>query len=83
MEHIERIASGLDTLGLDAMLVSSAPGEFYDTVLLYDDATSPRQLSECMAKRVAKGERAVAVRDIPGNWHYKEVIDMRGGKDDE
>lgn len=62
---------------------TTAPGEFYDTVLLYDDATSPRQLSECMAKRVAKGERAVAVRDIPGNWHYKEVIDMRGGKDDE
>ena len=31
MEHIERIASGLEALGLDAMLVSSAPGEFYAT----------------------------------------------------
>jgi ATP phosphoribosyltransferase regulatory subunit len=62
---------------------TTAPGEFYDTVLLYDDATSPRELSEWVAKRVAKGERAVAVRDIPGNWHYKEVIDMRGGKEDE
>lgn len=29
MEHINTIASGLDKLGLDAMLVSSAPGEFY------------------------------------------------------
>lgn len=62
---------------------TTAPGELYDTVLLYDDATSPRQLSEWVAQRVAKGERAVAVRDVPGNWHYKEVIDMRGGKDDE
>lgn len=31
MEHIARIASGLESLGLDAMLVSSAPGEFYAT----------------------------------------------------
>ena len=29
MEHINRIAAGLEKLGLDAMLVSSAPGEFY------------------------------------------------------
>ena len=62
---------------------TTAPGEFYDTVLLYDDATSPREVSEWVAKRVEKGERAVAVRDVPGNWHYKEVIDVRGGKEDE
>ncbi len=61
---------------------TTAPGELYDTVLLYDDATSPRKLSEWVEKRVAEGERAVAVRDIPGNWHYKEVIDMRGGSGD-
>ena len=29
MEHIKRIASGLESIGVDAMLVSSAPGEFY------------------------------------------------------
>ena len=29
MEHIKRIASGLEEKGLDAMLVSSDPGEFY------------------------------------------------------
>ncbi len=62
---------------------TTAPGEFYDVVLLYNDKTSPRELSEWMAKYVAKGERAVAICDIPGNWHYKEVIDIRGGKCDE
>ena len=31
MEHIKRIASGLEAKGLDAMLISSAPGEFYAT----------------------------------------------------
>jgi len=29
MNHIKRIAAGLDAQGLDAMLISSAPGEFY------------------------------------------------------
>jgi len=29
MNHIKRIASGLETQALDAMLISSAPGEFY------------------------------------------------------
>ena len=29
MNHIKRIASGLESRGLDAMLISSAPGEFY------------------------------------------------------
>lgn len=62
---------------------TTAPGEFYDVVLLYDDKTSPKELSEWMAKRTAREERAVATRDIPDNWHYKEVIDMRGGKEDE
>ena len=62
---------------------TTAPGEVYDTVLLYDDATSPRKLSEWVEKCVAEGERAVAVRDIPDNWHYKEVIDVRGGRSDE
>lgn len=62
---------------------TTAPGEFYDVVLLYDDKTSPKELSEWMAKCTAREERAVATRDIPDNWHYKEVIDMRGGKEDE
>ncbi|MBE6620108.1 MAG: hypothetical protein E7625_01925 [Ruminococcaceae bacterium] len=62
---------------------TAAPGEFYDAVLLYDDTTSPRKLSEWLAERVANGERAVAVRDVPGNWHSKEVIDMRGGRGNE
>ena len=62
---------------------TTAPGEAFDAVLLYDDATSPGEVSEWVAKRVEKGERAVAVRDLPGNWHYKEVIDMRGGKGNE
>lgn len=62
---------------------TTAPGEAFDAVLLYDDATAPGEVSEWVAKRVEKGERAVAVRDLPGNWHYKEVIDMRGGKGNE
>ncbi|MBE6660205.1 MAG: hypothetical protein E7605_02245 [Ruminococcaceae bacterium] len=62
---------------------TTAPGEAFDAVLLYDDATAPPEVSEWVAKRVEKGERAVAVRDLPGNWHYKEVIDMRGGKGNE
>lgn len=62
---------------------TTAPGEFYDVVLLYDDKTSPKELSEWMAKCTAREERAVATRDIPDNWHYKKVIDMRGGKEDE
>jgi ATP phosphoribosyltransferase regulatory subunit len=62
---------------------TTAPGEFYDVVLLYDDKTSPKELSEWMAKCTAREERAVATRDIPDNWHYKEVIDVRGGKEDE
>lgn len=62
---------------------TTAPGEFYDVVLLYDDKTSPKELSEWMAKCTAREERAVATRDVPDNWHYKEVIDMRGGKEDE
>ena len=62
---------------------TTAPGEFYDVVLLYDDKTSPKELSEWMAKCTAREERAVATRDIPDNWHCKEVIDVRGGKEDE
>ena len=62
---------------------TTAPGEFYDTVLLYDDATSPGEVSAWVTKRIEKGERVVAVRDVPDSWHYKEVIDMRGGKRDE
>ena len=31
MNHIKRIAAGLEKQGLDAMLMSSAPGEFYAT----------------------------------------------------
>ena len=31
MNHIKRIAAGLEAQGLDAMLMSSAPGEFYAT----------------------------------------------------
>ena len=62
---------------------TTAPGEFYDTVLLYDDATSPGEVSAWVTKRIEKGERVVAVRDVPDSWHYKEVIDMRGGRSDE
>lgn len=29
MNHLKQIAAGLDEYGLDAMLVTSAPGEFY------------------------------------------------------
>ena len=55
----------------------------YDTVLLYDDATSPSALTEVLESCAAKGERAVAVREAPDTWHIGQVIDMRGGKRDE
>ena len=61
---------------------TTAPGECYQTVLLYDDQTDVRVLNETMEERKALGQ-TVAVRELPDSWHVEQVIDMRGGKQDE
>ena len=62
---------------------TTAPGEYYETVLLYDDETDVRALNEQMEARVGANGQAVAVRDVPSTWHVGQVIDMRGGKGNE
>ena len=62
---------------------TTAPGEHYATVLLYDDETDVCALSEKMEERAAMQGKTVAVRELPEAWHVEQVIDMRGGKRDE
>ena len=55
----------------------------FDTVLLYDDSTDLGELNEAMVAYTKTGERAMAVRALPEEFHAEQVIDMRGGKRDE
>ena len=62
---------------------TTAPGEYYETVLLYDDQTDVRALNEKMEECAVAHGKTVAVRELPEAWRVDRVIDMRGGKCDE
>ena len=62
---------------------TQAPGEAYETVLLYDDQTDMRALNEKMEECAQTHGQTVAVRTLPETWCVGQVIDMRGGRRDE
>ena len=72
--YLDRLAGYYATYPKDAC---------YDTVLLYDDATDVSALNEAMVAHTGKGERAVAVRELPEEVCAEQVIDMRGGSQNE
>ena len=50
-----------------------------DTLLLYDDETSAKELNEEKKKIINSGKSVLSVRSIPEKLRYREIIDITGG----